>query len=120
MQTQSRQIGISINTPCAEIGSGFPEIIEQIGRMMAISIIFAPIIFPTDKEDCFLAIAVMVVVSSGNEVPTATIVTEIIVSEMLRRCANSVAPSTKNSAPNTMPAAPTMNKRMYLIISVLV
>ena len=76
--------GISICAICSETGSFSPLSNVQIGKIKAESIIFAPIIFPTDKEDSFFRIAVTVVTSSGKDVPIATIVTEIIASLICR------------------------------------
>ena len=84
------------------------------------SIRFAPIIFPTEREDCFLTMAVTVVTSSGSEVPTATMVAEITASETPLTVAISVAELTRKSAPKTMPAAPKRNFNMLTGISFLV
>ena len=39
---------------------------------------FAPMMFPTDMDASFFAMAVRVVTSSGRDVPTATIVTPMM------------------------------------------
>ena len=74
-------------------------------------------IFPTEREDCFLIIAVTVVTSSGSEVPTATIVAEITASDTPLTVAISVAELTRKSAPITIPAAPTINLKILIGIS---
>lgn len=91
--------GISICAICSETGSFSRLSNVQIGKIKAESIIFAPIIFPTDKEDSFFRIAVTVVTSSGKDVPIATIVTEIIASLICRISAILQAECTSNSEP---------------------
>ena len=51
------------------------------GRMIVMSMMFAPRMLPTDIEDCFLTIAVIAVTSSGSDVPMATMVTAMMRSE---------------------------------------
>ena len=53
--------------------------------MRVISITFAPIMFPTDKEASLFAMAVTVVTSSGMDVPTAIKVAPITASDMPRK-----------------------------------
>ena len=89
---------------------------EQIGKIKTKSIIFAPIILPTPRSPCFLVIEVIVVISSGKLVPIATIVIAIIPSLTPIAEASSFAFSTKRSAPKTIPAAPSMNLRILIII----
>ena len=79
----------------------------------------APIMFPTDRDDCFLTMAVTVVTSSGREVPIATMVAEMTAWETPLTTASSVAESTRNSAPNTIPAAPRINLATLIGISFL-
>lgn len=82
IQPTNKQAGKSKEAEEAAIGSGFPAQTMLTGRISVRSMIFAPRILPMDREDCFLTIAVMVVTSSGREVPTATSVTPMIRSEM--------------------------------------
>lgn len=103
--------GISICAICSETGSFSPLSNVQIGKIKAESIIFAPIIFPTDKEDSFFRIAVTVVTSSGKDVPIATIVTEIIASLICRISAILQAECTSNSEPATIHTAPIQNQK---------
>ena len=117
MQIISIQTGISRNADCFPTGSVPPERNAHIGKIIVKSIMFAPMILPMDKSDCFLAIAVMVVTNSGSEVPTAIIVTPIIASETPNRCAITVPSSTNKSAPITIPAAPRMNFAILIKIS---
>ena len=56
----------------------------------------APMTLPTERSDCFLMIAVIVVISSGREVPIATIVIAIIFSGTPSSVAKAVPLSTKN------------------------
>ena len=83
------------------------------GRMSVISIILAPIMLPIESSDCFFAIAVIVVTSSGSDVPTAIIVTPIIASETPRPLAMIVPSSTSKSAPTTIPNAPKTNLKIF-------
>ena len=92
-----------------------PDTIEQSGIISVKSKTLAPIILPADNADCFLTIAVIVVTSSGSEVPTATIVTPIILSETLSHLAISLPLSTSKSAPTTIAAAPTTNLMILII-----
>ncbi len=71
--------------------------------------ILAPKILPTEREDCFFTMAVMVVMSSGREVPTATMVTPMTRSEMPMNRASSLPLLTSKSAPQTMPTVPRAN-----------
>ena len=43
---------------------------------------FAPMMLPTERDACFLTMAVMVVTSSGSEVPMATMVMPMMFSGM--------------------------------------
>ena len=52
-------------------GNGLPEIKAHNARIKVISITLAPIIFPTDKSAFFLTIEVIVVTSSGRDVPVS-------------------------------------------------
>ena len=92
----------------------------HIGRMSDKSIMFAPIIFPTERLDSFFLIAVIVVTSSGSDVPIATIVTAITLSGTPRAVAIAEPPSIKKLEPSTIPAAPTTNNTIFLMISFLV
>ena len=67
MQAIKKQIGIS--TYNTELLTGIlpPDIKAQIGKIKAVSITFAPIILPTEIEDSFFTIAVIVVTNSGKE-----------------------------------------------------
>ena len=62
-----------------------------------------------EREDCFLIIAVMVVTSSGKEVPMATSVTPMIRSEIPMYLASSLPLLTSRFAPTTMLIAPPIN-----------
>ena len=55
-----------------------PLTAEHTGRIMVRSMTLAPMMFPTDMEASFLAMAVRVVTSSGREVPMATMVTPMM------------------------------------------
>ena len=102
--------GISINAICVETGRLFPPSNVHTGRINAESIMFAPTIFPTDKEDSFLMIAVTVVTNYGREVPIATIVTDMISSLICNFSTISHADFTRISEPTTIATAPIKNQ----------
>ena len=85
---------MSISTELAETASEpvpLPmETKEQIGRISVKSIMFAPRILPTESEPAFLRIAVMVVTSSGSDVPIAIATTLMILCGTCRLSAISV------------------------------
>ena len=101
-------------------GRGEAFIIAQIGSISVKSIIFAPIIFPTERDICFFDIAVSVVMSSGRDVPIARIVMEMILSEMPIAEARKVALSTRRSAPIAIAAAPRINLTEFISTSFFV
>ena len=70
---------------------------------------FAPMMLPTDRDDCFLRMAVMVVTSSGSEVPMAIMVAPMMASGTPSICASAVPLSISSCAPSTMAAAPNTN-----------
>ena len=59
--------------------------------------IFDPMIFPRASVDCFFQIAISDVLSSGKEVPIASMVNPMITSGILKIKASPVAPHTINS-----------------------
>jgi len=63
--------------------------------------IHAPIIFPTPILGVFFLIEVMVFTNSGKEVPEATMVSPIIISEIFSILAKNTALSTKSLDPKT-------------------
>ena len=71
-------------------------------------------ILPTDSEDCFLRIAVMVVTSSGSDVPIAIIVAAITESGTPIMTASAEPLSISSCAPRTIAAAPRMNLPMFI------
>lgn len=72
--------------------------------------IFDPTILPTAISSCFLRVATTDVASSGNDVPTPTIVSPINASLSPAVCATFTASVTKIFPPSTKPARPkTMN-----------
>ncbi len=84
----ARQTIISISTDAADTARApvpLPiETNEQIGRISVRSIMFAPRMLPTESEPAFLRIAVIVVTSSGRDVPIAIAITLIILCGTLR------------------------------------
>ena len=76
---KQRDTGISMYAVCIESRIKVPpDTNAQIGKIKLISMIFAPTTFPTERDDCFFAIAVIVVTSSGKLVPIAIKVKPII------------------------------------------
>ena len=94
-----------------------PLITAQRGRISVVSMMFAPMILPTESDDSFLRIAVSVVTSSGSDVPRAITVKPIIVSLMPISVAIVLPDETRNSAPNTIAAVPRTKKRTFEGIS---
>ena len=113
----AKQTGKSIKPACLAIGSDWPEIIEHSGIINVKSKILAPMILPKDNDDCFLLIAVIVVTSSGSDVPIAISVRDIILSDIPTASASKLPLSTSKSAPYTIAAAPTMNFVILMAIS---
>ena len=101
-------------------GRGLPEMRLHIGMINVRSMILAPMIFPTPSDDCFLITAVMVVTSSGRDVPIAMIVTEITLSLMPKDVAIMLPLSTNRSAPKTIASAPSMNFNIFEKITAFV
>ena len=113
-----RQIGISSISYCGSKVRGTPnfpvDINEHIGIINERSIILAPIMLPIDRLLCFLAMAVIVVTSSGREVPMAIIVSPITLSDTPNAFAISVPDSTKSLAPTVMAAALSTNNDEFI------
>ena len=93
-------------------GRGCPFITAHKGRISVVSIMFAPIILPTEREFSFLRIAVSVVTNSGSDVPRAIIVKPIIVSLIPTLVAIVLPEETRNSAPKTIAAVPIINHKI--------
>lgn len=112
-----KQAGRSKAAEFADTGSSLPDINELKGRISDRSRILAPRIFPTERSDCLLAIAVSVVTSSGKDVPTAMTVTPIMRSDTPAYRARVLSFSTGSCAPITIPIYPAANFRMFCTIS---
>ena len=108
MQTGKSKTRLTLST-----GNGCPLITLQSGRIKVASIIFAPIIFPTESELSLLRIAVRVVTSSGSEVPSAITVKPMIVSLIPIPKAMVLPEETRNSAPKTIEAVPIRKKSAF-------
>ena len=80
MTTTSRQTGMSSVMLCCEMGSFSADTRSHSGRIRHRSMMFAPMMLPAERLDCFLMMEVTVVTSSGREVPTATSVTAMMLS----------------------------------------
>lgn len=74
-----------------------------------------PIILPTKRSDLFCFAAVIVVTSSGRDVPMATIVSEIMRSERPMALAIIEAELTTSWLPPTTPTRPRMTKMKDLL-----
>lgn len=109
MDPTSKAAGRSSSAKVPDTGIVFPERMEQTGKINVRSIIFAPIMLPTDILDSFLIIADKVVTSSGNEVPSATSVTAIMRSGTPNNVARLLPLSTSKREPITIAAAPIKN-----------
>ena len=109
----TRQAGKSIIATDSDTGRGFPEIRLHTGMINVRSMIFAPMMFPTPRDDCFFITAVMVVTSSGSEVPIAMMVTEITLSLIPSEAAIILPLSTRRSAPKTIASAPRINFSIF-------
>ena len=108
-----RQAGMSSSIPCRSMGCGRPCSRAHSGMMSVRSRMFAPMILPTESEACFLRMEMMVVTSSGSEVPMAIIVAAITASGTPMRRASSEPLSISSCAPSTMAAAPSTNLPMF-------
>ena len=103
----------------ASTGSASAFITAHKGSIRVASMMFAPMMLPTESEFSFFLIAVKVVTSSGKEVPSAITVNPIMVSLMPIPDAMVLPEETKNSAPSTMPIVPKTNQSIFLGISFL-
>jgi len=83
---------IKISEP---IGNCFGFIKRIREKIPTILYTFDPKIVPTARLDCFLKAAAMPVASSGRDVPNATKVKPIIVSEILKEIASCWDPMIK-------------------------
>ena len=89
----------------------------QSGRIKVVSMMFAPMMLPTESEDSFLRIAVSVVTSSGRDVPRAITVKPTMVSLMPMPNAMVLPDATRNSAPKTIAAVPITKNAIFEGIS---
>ena len=104
-------------------GDILPEKATGRARTIQMLKILLPTILPISKSDSPFLAAVMVVTNSGNEVPRATIVREMIRSEIPAAPAIKDAELTTNSLPATTPTRPSTTNRkdrpsLYLGFSV--
>ena len=91
-----------------------PEIATGKASTIQILKMLLPTILPTKRSDSLRLAAVMVVTSSGNDVPRATTVNEIMRSETPMAVAMAVAELTTSWLPATTPAKPTITNRKDL------
>lgn len=89
---------------------------KTTGRASTIQMLkmLLPTILPTRRSDSFLRAALIVVTSSGREVPKAITVNDIMRSEIPMLLARKEAEFTTNSLPPTTPARPTMTNKKDL------
>ena len=104
-----KHTGMSSTYDCSAIVSLPSETMLHMGKIIARSIMFAPMILPMDIEDSFLRIAVSVVISSGRLVPIATIVTPIIAEGTPSKSASSLPYLISSFEPTTIAAMPMTN-----------
>ena len=91
-----------------------PEMATGSARTIQILKILLPTMLPMRRSDsCFLA-AVIVVTSSGREVPRATMESEMMRSEMPKVVAMVLAELTTSWLPATTPARPIITRRKDL------
>ena len=95
---------------CGESNGAIREVIPNTERILNI---FDPTIFPTEIALSFLNAAMAEVASSGSDVPKATTLIPITISEMPRYRAKNIAPSTNKFAPNASAIVP---PRIYKIV----
>ena len=91
-------------------GTRFPNIATGRPKTIHILKMLLPIIFPTKISCSFLIEEIIAVTNSGSDVPRATIVKEITLSEIPNICAISVALFTTKSLPINMPDRPNVMK----------
>ncbi len=92
-----------------------PEMAMGSASTIQILNILLPTILPTSKSDSPFLAAVIVVTSSGKEVPRAIMDSEIILSEMPIVVAMIEAELTTSSLPPTIPARPIIVRRKDLL-----
>ena len=115
MATMMAQAGMSQYMLWVPKGSALPETSEHSGRMTVRSMMFAPMMLPTDSSDWCLRMAVMAVTSSGSDVPTAIMVTPMMASGTPSAAASAEPLSTISCAPMTIPAVPATNFTMLVV-----
>ena len=113
------QTGKSNTKLILSTGRAVPLITAHSGRINVASMIFAPIMLPTEREFSFLRIAVRVVTSSGKDVPNAITVKPIIVSLIPKPFAIVLPDETKASAPKIIAAVPKIKNKTLEGISFL-
>ena len=94
-----------------DLGSTAPKIATGSPSTIQILKMLLPIMLPTRSSFSWRRAAVMVVTSSGREVPNATTVRAIIRSEMPMALARNEAELTTNWLPATTPTSPRITKR---------
>ena len=113
MITAPRQATISMLTELVATARGIPYFLsdtsEHTGSISVRSIMLAPSMLPADRDASFFFNAVIVVTSSGREVPMATAITLITLWEMPKSSASIVPEFTNRLAPITIPAPPDTN-----------
>ena len=75
--------------------------------------IFEPTALPTDKDELSFNAAVILTISSGKEVPPATITTPIANKETFNFLPRLTEPLIINSAPKTRNIKPTINNNKF-------
>ena len=95
---------------CGESSGVIRDVIPKTKRILNI---FDPTIFPTEIALSFLKAAIAEVANSGKDVPKATTLIPITISEIPKYRAKNIAPSTNKLAPNARAIIP---PKIYKIV----
>jgi hypothetical protein len=91
------------------------KIIPIKPRIKRVLEILLPMIFPKTISDSWFKLAIILMTSSGRDVPIETRVRPITISEIEKRRANALAPSTTYSPPFHKRKKPRTNKKNEII-----
>ena len=116
--TDARTVkGMSLVTVVREMLMG--ATIAVTPTMSSVFIVLLPTTLPTARSGVPFRAEATLTKSSGADVPAATIVSPITISEMFIRRASEDAPSVRRSAPHSTSVMPTMIKTISSIISLI-
>ncbi len=111
-KTKVEPTSIAISSTSKSCGIMAPKMATGSPNTMQILKILLPIMLPTSRSCSPRRAAIMVVTSSGSEVPIAMIEREMMRSEIPMVAATAEAELTTSSLPMIVPARPTMTSRM--------